>query len=242
MIAAPVSSPPAARASGGRSSPARSEITKYAQTHTAAASANSVPSRSNDAPEMSTTSTRPTIATAEPHSTSADGAFRVRSHTNPTSMTGARYWISRATATGIRCMAEKKKSWQPRTGMSPNATISMPCRRRKPRWRRIARKRAGERMSPATPILTSSAAPSDHPASSSGLMNGPLEEKASADASARIRPDVLTRCVDRAPMTGSDAVGAAMAVSVDRELSGVKSVTLVTIAAAPVRSQHGLHS
>jgi hypothetical protein len=50
------------------------------------------------------------IATADPHSTSADGALRVRSHTNATSMTGARYWMSRATATGIRCIAEKKKS------------------------------------------------------------------------------------------------------------------------------------
>ena len=58
--------------------PAFAEITKYTQTHTAAASAKIVPSRSNDAPEMSTTSTRPTIATAEPHRTSADGAFLVR--------------------------------------------------------------------------------------------------------------------------------------------------------------------
>ena len=81
--------------------------------------------RSNEAPEMSTTSTSPTTATAEPHSTSADGALRVRTQTAATSMTGARYWMSRATATGIRCIAEKKKSWQPSTGMSPKPMMSL---------------------------------------------------------------------------------------------------------------------
>ncbi len=50
------------------------------------------------------------IATIDPMITRRDGVRRVRSHTKPTSMTGARYWISSATATGIRCIAEKKSS------------------------------------------------------------------------------------------------------------------------------------
>ena len=74
-------------------------------------------------------------------------------------------------------------------------------------------------------MRTSSAAPSDQPASSSGLMNGPLEENARADATARTRPDVLTRRTGSAPMTGRDAVGAAMAESGCLiGLSGVKCV------------------
>ena len=99
--------------------------------------------------------------------------------------------MSRATATGIRCIAAKKKIWQPGHRVSPKPTMRRQCRRRKPGSRRIARNSAGDRMSPATPIRTSSAAPSDQPASSSGLMNGPLDEKASADATAMSSPVVL---------------------------------------------------
>ena len=90
---------------------------------------------------------------------------------------------------------------------------SRQCRRRKPGWRRIARKSAGERMSPATPMRTRSAAPSDQPASSSGLMNGPLDEKASADATAMTSPDVRALAGASDPMTGSDAVEVVMAAS-----------------------------
>ena len=168
---------------------------------------------------MSTTSTRPTIATPDPHSTSAEGAFRVRSQTNATSITGARYWISSATATGIRCIAEKKNSWQPSTGMSPNPRMSFQCRRRNAGCRRIARNSAGERMSPATPIRTSSAAPSDQPASSSGLMNGPLEENASAEATPMTSPDVLTR---RAASQRQDGDGCGGSCHGGIRLSGVK--------------------
>ncbi len=47
------------------------------------------------------------MATTEPTSTAFDGARRVRTHTAMTSSTGAMYWISRATATGMRCIAAK---------------------------------------------------------------------------------------------------------------------------------------
>ena len=77
------------------------------------------------------------------------------------------------------------------TAVRPNARMSRQCRRRNARCRRIARNSAGDRMSPATPIRTRSAAPSDQPASSSGFMNGPLDEKASADATAMHEPGVL---------------------------------------------------
>ena len=123
-----------------------------------------------------------------PTARAREGALRVRSQTNATSITGARYWISSATATGIRCIAEKNNSWQPSTGMSPNPRMSFQCRRRNAGCRRIARNSAGERMSPAMPIRTRSAAPSDQPASSSGLMNGPLEENASAEATRQDQP------------------------------------------------------
>ena len=66
-----------------------------------------MPSRSKRAPLMSTTSTSPVIATTEPTRTALDGARRVRTHTATTMSTGAMYWISRATATGIRCIAAK---------------------------------------------------------------------------------------------------------------------------------------
>jgi hypothetical protein len=44
-------------------------------------------------------------------------------------------------------------------------------------------------------------------------MNGPLEEKARADATASTRPDVLTRCAGTAEMIGREAVERAMVES-----------------------------
>ncbi|GAA1949989.1 hypothetical protein GCM10009776_10060 [Microbacterium deminutum] len=68
-------------------------------------------------------------------------------------------------------------------------------------------------MSPATPMRTSSAAPSDQPPSRRGFTNGPLDENASAEATAMISPDVLGRVDDSDRMTGSDAVEVVMAAS-----------------------------
>src|SRR5687768_18334844 len=85
--------------------------------------------------------------------------------------------------------------------------------RRKERCRLIASNSAGDRMSPATPIRTTRAAPRDHPPSSSGLKKGPLDEKARADATAMTRPDVLTRDAVRVRKTGIAAVDVVMAAS-----------------------------
>ena len=82
-------------------------ISTYTAAQTAAQRASRVPSRSNRAPLISTTSTRPAIATTDPRMTALDGARRVRTQTAITSSTGAMYWISRATATGMRCIAAK---------------------------------------------------------------------------------------------------------------------------------------
>ena len=80
---------------------------KYAAVQAAAPKASRVPSRSKLAPAMSTTSTRPAIARTEPARMRREGARRVRTHASPTSKTGAKYWMSRAIATGIRCRAAK---------------------------------------------------------------------------------------------------------------------------------------
>ncbi|MDQ1206910.1 hypothetical protein [Microbacterium sp. SORGH_AS_0862] len=57
-------------------------------------------------------------------------------------------------------------------------------------------------MSAASDILTKRAAPRVHPASISGFTTGPLEEKASADASPTASPAA------RRPGTGSGSVSA----------------------------------
>ncbi|GAA1672945.1 hypothetical protein GCM10009807_16320 [Microbacterium lacus] len=71
-------------------------------------------------------------------------------------------------------------------------------------------------------------------------MNGPLEENARADKTARTSPDVLTRWTAVAETIGIDAVGAAMGI----RLSTCQECTvrtLVTLAFPDVRSQHGVH-
>ena len=95
-------------------------------------------------------------------------------------------------------------------------------------WLRIARNRAGERISPATPMRTSSAAPSDQPASRRGLMNGPLEEKANADATAITSPVVRRRAEDvpAGVITGRGAVETVMAASDCQERTVLTLVTL----------------
>lgn len=98
--------------------------------------------------------------------------------------------MSSATATGMRCIAEKNINWQPATGINPNARSERQCRRRNDRSRAIARTSAGDRMRPASPMRTRSAADSDQPASRSGLTSGPLDEKASAETTAMTMPPV----------------------------------------------------
>ena len=156
-----------------------------------------------------------------PHSTSARRRpARAHPRASRRACTGARYWMSSATATGIRCIAEKKKSWQPSTGSEPEAEDAAASGGAGSRAGAGSRGTApATRMSPATPMRTSRAAPSDQPASSSGLMNGPLDENASADATAMTSPDGAHRArrardPDR---PGADAVEVVMAASVCQE-------------------------
>ncbi|GAA5097926.1 hypothetical protein GCM10025760_32570 [Microbacterium yannicii] len=61
-------------------------------------------------------------------------------------------------------------------------------------------------------MRTSSAAPSDHPASRSGLMNGPLDENASADATPMIKPVVRIRALEPGAALGRATVRDAVEV------------------------------
>lgn len=87
---------------------------------------------------------------------------------------------------------------------------------------------AGERMSPASPIRTMSAADSDQPASSRGLTSGPDDENARADATAMTMP--LVRAVARRLR---EAAGSAAGVRIS---SGAVCVT-----GGPVMSVECLH-
>jgi hypothetical protein len=61
-------------------------------------------------------------------------------------------------------------------------------------------------------------------------MNGPLEENAKAETTASMSPDVLTRRTGSVEITGSEAVGAAMA---EIRLSGVNCVYTGDTKASP---------
>ncbi|GAA5209059.1 hypothetical protein GCM10025774_20690 [Microbacterium kyungheense] len=98
-------------------------------------------------------------------------------------------------------------------------------------------------MSPATPMRTSRAAPSDQPASSRGFTNGPLDENARAEATPMSSPVVRRRAVEEdaglVGMTGTDAVEAVMG---GIRLSGVKGAYTGDSSDRFVRSQRGFHS
>ncbi len=79
-------------------------------------------------------STSPAIATTDPTSTTGRGSRRVATATPATSSSGARYSISSADDTGMRCRAAKYTSWVPATPISAM-----------PRMRQRARHTLGQR-------------------------------------------------------------------------------------------------
>ena len=175
-----------------------------------------------------------------PTARARDGARRVRTQTKPTSMHGRE--VLDEQRDGHRHPLHRGEEEELAAGDGGEAERRGCSRQWRAEERRAAAGSRGTaratRMSPATPIRTRSAAPSDQPASSSGLMNGPLDENASADATAMTSPDVLhPRRGDRpdhGERCGRRGHGGI-------RLSGVKCAYTGDSIEADVRSQHGVH-